>query len=140
MNKKNPLKNILIVFGLVIVVSLGYWAFDKNQPGDLDTFVQCLEQKGAKFYGAFWCPHCQSQKALFGKSKDLLPYVECSTPDSKGQTQICIDKKIMSYPTWSVQVSTTTGTTTSMIEEFLPGEKTLQELSEKTGCEISTGN
>jgi hypothetical protein len=26
--------------------------------------------------------------------------MECSTPDGKGQTQICKDKKIESYPTW----------------------------------------
>src|SRR5471030_2574861 len=69
-------------------------------PGKYDVFAQCLKDKGATFYGAFWCPHCQAQKKEFGSSVKLLPYVECSTPDASGQTQICIDKGITSYPTW----------------------------------------
>ena len=37
-----------------------------------------LRAAGAKMYGAFWCSHCQEQKAEFGAAaqKDL-PYVEC---------------------------------------------------------------
>jgi thiol-disulfide isomerase/thioredoxin len=107
--------------------------YNKSQPGKLDTFAQCLGEKGAKFYGAFWCPHCQSQKALFGNSKDLLPYTECSTPDGNGQTQVCKDKGITSYPTWGFPMSSTTSTST---EEFLTGEQTLQKLADKTGCSL----
>ena len=70
-------------------------------PGKYDQFAQCLADKGAKFYGAFWCPHCQNQKRMFGsKSAKLLPYTECSTPDGKGTTQACIDAGVKSYPTW----------------------------------------
>jgi hypothetical protein len=29
-------------------------------------FAQCLSDKGAVFYGAFWCTHCKSQKQMFG--------------------------------------------------------------------------
>lgn len=61
--------------------------------------AQCLKDKGATFYGAFWCPHCRSQKALFGDAVSALPYVECSKPD-QSQNQLCADKKITSYPTW----------------------------------------
>ncbi len=128
------MKNILIGAGLIIVLALGYWYWQKSQPGQLDTFAQCLADKGVKFYGAFWCPHCQAQKALFGNSKDLLPYVECSTPDSKGQTQICEDKGITNYPTWSSMVASTTASTTD--EVFSTGEKTLLELADMSGCEL----
>lgn len=84
-----------------------------------------MKDKGATFYGAFWCSHCQAQKALFGKSVKLLPYVECSTPDAKGQLPICIEKGIASYPTWVFpDLSTTTG------------EVPLDTLAEKTGCEL----
>src|SRR3990167_6069142 len=69
-------------------------------PGKYDTFATCLKDSGIVFYGAFWCPHCQAQKKLFGSSAKLLPYVECSTADANGQTQICIDKKIATYQTW----------------------------------------
>ncbi|MEK6827042.1 MAG: hypothetical protein AABX99_00990, partial [Nanoarchaeota archaeon] len=58
-------------------------------PGKYDQFAQCLKDKGAVFYGAFWCSHCIAQKKLFGSSAKLLPYVECSTADASGQAQIC---------------------------------------------------
>lgn len=86
-------------------------------------FTQCLADKGALFYGAFWCPHCQAQKKLFGDAQKLLPYVECSTPDGNGQTQICKDKGINSYPTWVFSDG-------SKVE----GEQSLAKLGEKTGC------
>lgn len=127
MKKQNKsLMMSLSVLGLVVIAALGYWAYYIQQPGKLDNFAQCLEAKGAKFYGAFWCPHCQAQKALFGKSKSLLPYVECSTPDQKDQTQICKDNKIEGYPTWI----------------FADGSRnsskmTLEQLAEKTGCSIN---
>lgn len=115
------------VLAVLIVAGIGSSMFIKAQPGKLDTFAQCLKDKGVVFYGAFWCPHCQNTKAMFGNSAKLLPYVECSTPDGKGQTQICIDKGIKSYPTWVFPNATTT----------LTGEHTLQELSQASGCPLS---
>ena len=29
-------------------------------------------------YGAYWCPHCQAQKKVFGESFQYVPYVECT--------------------------------------------------------------
>lgn len=88
----------------VCVLALGgiIWAAAvlPNQPDKLDNFATCLKDKGAVFYGAYWCPHCQATKALFGRSERLLPYVECSTPDGQGQNQVCTDKNIFNYPTW----------------------------------------
>ena len=121
-------KGALIFWGLIvvlIVLGLGAAFFVKTGPGDLDSFTQCLEDKGAIFYGAFWCPHCQRTKALFGNSAKLLPYVECSTPDGKSQLQECKDKEIKTYPTWIF----TDG-------NILTGERTLQELAEKTACAL----
>lgn len=113
-----------LVIAVVIVLGVGSAIFVRSAPGKLDTFAQCLKDKGVIFYGAFWCPHCQATKRMFGSSARLLPYVECSTPDGQGQTQICKDKKIQSYPTWVFPNSTTT----------LTGEHTLQELSDASGC------
>lgn len=40
--------------------------------------AQRLKAAGAKMYGAFWCSHCQEQKAEFGaEAQAALPYVEC---------------------------------------------------------------
>lgn len=112
---------ILGVIGTVIVRGTGAGA--PTGPGKYDEFAQCLEAKGATFYGAFWCPHCQATKKMFGSSSKLLPYVECSTADGQGQTQICIDKKVTSYPTWEFADGSR-----------LNGEQTLEALAEKTGC------
>lgn len=67
-----------------------------------ETLAQCLTDSGTKFFGAFWCPHCQNQKQLFGRSAaPLLPYVECSTKNGQEQLPICIENNIESYPTWT---------------------------------------
>ncbi len=106
MDNKN---NIKIFVSVIIILAVGLIATIILQvkssstpavPGKYDAFAQCIKDSGATFYGAFWCPHCQAQKKAFGSSAHLLPYVECSTPDGNGQTQVCIDKGIKSYPTW----------------------------------------
>ncbi|MDO8594206.1 MAG: hypothetical protein Q7R93_01685 [bacterium] len=109
----------------VIAGIVGFTYYQQTAPGKLDGFATCLKEKSATFYGAFWCPHCQAQKKLFGRSQKLLPYVECSTPNTKGQLQVCIDKKIEGYPTW----------------EFADGSReskefSLEQLAEKTSCEL----
>ena len=98
-------KNIfLLIIGVLVLGTIATILLQSPSvpagPGKYDTFATCLKDKGANFYGAFWCPHCQAQKKLFGSSVKFLPYIECSTPDASSQTQICTDKKIESYPTW----------------------------------------
>lgn len=85
--------------------------------------AQCLSAKGATFYGAFWCSHCRSQKALFGTAASALPYVECSTPNGNDQVPVCKDKKIVSYPTWTFQDGSE-----------VTGEQSFTVLANKTGC------
>ncbi len=94
-----------------------------------DSFATCLKDKGAVFYGAFWCPHCQDQKKEFGSSAKLLPYIECSTPDGQAQTQICTDKKIEGYPTWIFADGSK-----------LTGKATFEQLADKTSCPLPTNN
>jgi hypothetical protein len=114
---------IFIVLVVVIISGLGiYFSLKPQAPGKLDEFAQCLDASGAKFYGAFWCPHCQDQKTDFGSSKKYLPYIECSNPDNT-QTQICIDKKIEGYPTWIFKDGS-----------ILNGRLSLETLAEKTQC------
>jgi hypothetical protein len=115
---------VILILGVVSTVLLRMGNTDgANIPGKYDAFAQCLKDKGATFYGAFWCPHCQAQKKMFGTSAKLLPYVECSTADAGAQTQICIDKKVQSYPTWEFADGTR-----------LTGEIPLAQLAEKTSC------
>jgi thiol-disulfide isomerase/thioredoxin len=116
---------LLIVGTFVVVMLQSNTNIAPAGPGIYDTFATCLKDKGAVFYGAFWCPHCQATKKLFGSSVKLLPYVECSTADAQGQTKICIDKKITNYPTWEF----TDGSR-------LNGEISLAQLAQKTSCEL----
>lgn len=111
---------------VVILVSIGAIAFlPGSRSGELDAFAQCLKDKGAIFYGAFWCPHCVATKKMFGSSARLLPYVECSTPDRKGQFQICKDKNVSGYPTWDFADG-----------KRLTGELTLQQLADASACTL----
>lgn len=93
-----------VIFIIVIVLLVGgigyYMNKTSNAPSKLDAFAQALTARGLEFYGAFWCPHCQAQKAEFGSSKKYLPYVECSNPDNTPK-QICLDNKVEAYPTWA---------------------------------------
>ena len=120
-------KSILIwsVVVIIIVAGILFLVQTNSKPEKLDQFAQCLKDKNAVFYGAFWCSHCQNQKVMFGKSAKLLPYTECSTVDGKGQLAFCKEKNITAYPTWEF---------TDGSREL--GEVSLQKLSEKTGCQL----
>ena len=109
--------------GLALTAGLFSWYY--SSPGELDDFALCLNEKGATFYGAFWCPHCKQQKAAFGKSSGKIPYVECSTPDGQRQTTACEEANIRSYPTWEFADG-----------ERLTGPQTLTTLADKTGCNL----
>jgi thiol-disulfide isomerase/thioredoxin len=117
-----------ILIGLIVLVGIVYViiAPPRVVASKYDSFATCIKDSGAVFYGAFWCPHCQAEKARFGSSEKFLPYVECSTPDGQGQTQICKDKGIETYPTWQFANSTTT----------VVGELELTDLAQKTSCPL----
>lgn len=121
-------KYLYILIVLLLISGLIYLFKTPGKPGKLNEFAICLKDKGAVFYGAFWCPHCQNQKAMFGKSAKYLPYVECSTPDGRGQLQLCKDVGVTTYPTWHFtdDLSTTTKVITGVVE--------LSDLSKETGC------
>jgi thiol-disulfide isomerase/thioredoxin len=129
----NNVKIFILVIGLLILGTIAAVLVQSNStppgPGKYDVFAQCLKDKGAVFYGAFWCPHCQAQKKLFGSSAKFLPYVECSTADGAGQLQVCKDKNIQSYPTWILADGT-------LVPDDSPdgaGVK-LETLADKTSC------
>lgn len=123
-------KYIYGVIGLVFLGAVAWLIITPGKPGKFDDFAKCItDTKTVTFYGAFWCPHCQAQKARFGKSAKYLPYVECSTPDGQGQLQVCKDKNISTYPTWEFGVSSIIASST-----LITGEIELVELAEKTSC------
>jgi len=121
-------KNIfLLIIGLLILGTIASVLLRSPGvpagPGKYDEFTQCLKDKGAVFYGTFWCKYCQTQKKMFGSSQKLLPYVECSSANGQSQLQVCADKNIKGYPTWEFADGSR-----------LTGAIPLQQLAEKTVC------
>lgn len=115
------------IIGILLIVFVAWLIVTPGKAGKLDAFADCLKAHDVKFYGAFWCPHCQAQKALFGASVSHLPYIECSNPD-QSQNQVCNNAHILSYPTWVYPTATGTATTT--------GEQSLAELSTMGNCPL----
>lgn len=124
---------IFIIAALVIVVVAFAFLQDKIMPkktttttapaSKYDNFAKCITSKGATFYGATWCGHCQNQKKMFGDSFQHVNYIECADADG-GQTDACEFAGITGYPTWDIN------------GEKIPGEMPLEKLSEKTGCSL----
>ena len=107
---------------IILVIGLGLALFllgDKGHAHNYDGFAMCLSENGATMYGANWCSHCQNQKHMFGDSFEYVNYVEC--PDNQ---DLCIEKGIEGYPTWIINGMK------------YPGEHTLEELSQLTGCSL----
>jgi len=121
-------KGVLVFWGaivIVIILAVGSSFLVSGKAGQYDALAMCIKKQGIIFYGAYWCPHCQRTKGLFGSAAQYLPYVECSTPDGQGQTQVCIDHHITSYPTWIRPDGAT-----------MTGEHTLQEWAAFSGCTL----
>lgn len=129
--------NIKVKWGIIIVVALaliigGFFWLQTAQHAKfvkVETFAKCIAASEARFYGAFWCPHCQNQKAmfetLFESAAKSLPYIECSTPDTNGQLEVCKTEEIKTYPTWKFKDGS-----------VIAGEATMQQLAEKTNCPL----
>jgi glutaredoxin len=83
------------------------------------TLGQCLTEKEVIMYGAYWCPHCQTQKELFKEDWKNVNYFEC-----EDDIDYCIKKGIKAYPTWEIEGKQYTGV------------KELSELSLLTDCPL----
>jgi hypothetical protein len=125
--KKNP----IFKFGMILViVVLGVFIVKSISSGSskYDNFAQCIVDSGAKMYSAWWCPHCQEQKKLFGKSFDIIEnaglHVECSPGGTRSFSQFCRDAGITGTPTWKFADGTDAG-----------GRLALNVLAERTNCQ-----
>jgi uncharacterized membrane protein/glutaredoxin len=92
---------------MILLVHASYIRPQAEPTGPEDPNIRALAEhlsdKGAVFYGASWCPHCQDQKQLFGASASRLTYVECS-PGGRNAPQApsCTRAGVRSYPTWII--------------------------------------
>ena len=106
---------LVFIFG-IYTLFLNY----RPSAGKLDSFAKCIADKGLTMYGAYWCPHCQNVKALFGSSFEYMKYVECTE-----HADVCTAQGVKGYPTFIFSDG-----------RRLVGEKNLNELSEATGCPL----
>lgn len=67
---------------------------------EVDTFAQCLTDAGMTFYGAYWCPHCNDQKEMFGESLQYVNYVECDAGGENADPDACVKAGVEYYPSW----------------------------------------
>jgi phage baseplate assembly protein gpV len=118
-------RKIVVLAVVVAIIAALFFLVRRRQSSRLDAFAQCLGTKGAKMYGAYWCPHCAEQKELFGSSFEYAPYVECGIKGSRATAQVCTDANVKHYPTWVFSDG-------ARVE----GEQTLQFLSDETGCAL----
>ncbi len=90
----------------VLMVGLhGIYAgwFEPSADPRLQALAEHLDERGAVYYGASWCPACQEQNSLFGPAAEHLPYVECSPGGRGGGVAFeCADNDVTSFPTWEV--------------------------------------
>ena len=117
------------VFVFVVVLSIAFFANNGKDTKDqktLETFASCISNSGAKFYGTFWCSHCQNQKKMFGLASKNLPYVECSNKEASEQLQVCAEAGIEAYPTWVFADGSRQ-----------TGELSFEKLAEKTSCNLN---
>ena len=118
----------IAIYAVLIVAAFGlaYYVYNRSQH-KYDGFARCLTARGAKMYGAWWCPHCVEQKEEFGASCEYAPYVECGIKgQAHGESQVCKDENIKHFPTWQFPP------TGERVERVF----TLQELSDRTGCAL----
>lgn len=119
------MKKLLLLLAIVLSpVLLAASCSSQNGPStaEAEAVAQWVTQAGAKMYGAWWCPHCQDQKEMFGESAfKKVTYIECANPD-RSQNAVCQAAGIKSYPTWEFA----DGSRVSQVMDF-------DELKEKTG-------
>lgn len=114
-----PWRNWLLNTGslaaaILIVMQLHYSGLLGPGMGRADPqlveLAEHLDEQGARFYGASWCPACQEQHRQFGNASEHLPYVECS-PNGRGGLVAaeCVTAGVESYPTWIINGERHTG-------------------------------
>lgn len=95
-----------------------------NEPvnAEMKEFNDCLAEKGVVIYGANWCPYCTDLvEALGGYNAVESVYVECTE-----EQQRCTEEMIgRGVP--EIQIN----------GELYEGPRTLEALSEATGCQLN---
>jgi len=119
-------KVVIAIISALVLAGIGYWSWTgRFVSNNYDDFAKCLTDKGVIMYGAYWCSHCQNQKKMFGNSWQYINYVECDPQGNNAKPELCYQNNIQGYPTWAIN------------GKLYTGERTIEELSSLSGCELS---
>ena len=89
-------------------------------------FAKFLTNNNIVMYSAYWCPHCNDQKQLFGQQAvEELIIVECAKDGKNNQYKLCQEKGIEGFPSWEID------------NEIYSGTRSLRELAQMTNYEGS---
>ena len=104
---------------IILIVALAVFMTACTSSGKFDTFAQCISEKNITMYGTEWCPHCKTQKQLFGDSFQYINYVDCDRYQEE-----CLAAGVDGYPTWTSQGLRYSGT------------QPLPRLAQISGCQL----
>ena len=118
-SSSNPLPSNAVPPAYVIAEELGYFPVT-NRAGETTYISARVKRKStdqaialaeylsskecnAVMYGAFWCPHCQRQKEMFGREAwSKINYVECDSRGEGNKASVCLAKGVNGFPTWKI--------------------------------------
>ncbi len=84
-------------------------------------FAKFLTDNNIVMYSAYWCPHCNDQKQLFGKEAvEELIIVECAKDGKNNKYKLCQEKDIEGFPSWEIN------------NKIYSGTRSLKELAKMT--------
>ncbi len=119
----------LLVFIIVLSSCTSQTTEQSSQTSsaNLDSFAQCLKEKGVKMYGSYICSACLATKKMFGSSFEYIEEIECHPKGPNPQTDLCLKRDIKKTPTWILEKE---GTEINRLE----GYQTFELLGEFSGC------
>ncbi len=89
---------MLVPFGAAFIFAMP----SGTASGSEAALARHLRESGAIMYGAYWCPHCQEQKTLFGDAARDVPYVECDPNGVNARPDLCEKAGVKAFPTWVI--------------------------------------
>ncbi|MBM3284184.1 hypothetical protein FJY90_08180 [Candidatus Gottesmanbacteria bacterium] len=86
-----------------------------------DSLARCLRDRNFVMYGLTECGSCNLQRGYFGRSFNLIRYIDCDK-----EQQLCELKNIRSYPIWEDEKG-----------NIYKGAIPLEMLAQLSGCQYS---
>lgn len=117
---------ILLVIGIIMMFNIEKQSSPEylNPNGLSDAQIQCIGEQFS-FFGENWCPHCQDQKDILGKTLTDLTYIDCAENRAK-----CNDAGIEGYPTG---IALNKYNSSAGVQRLL-GAQSIDTILEVTGC------